>query len=97
MLHSQSLEGFKLGLQATVLLIFIVTSLLHISIFIFNISFILEIGPLRFQVLPLVLQIEGKSADGGRNLARLNVLIEDIIDYSILHIWCLDVQLVQAI
>lgn len=90
-------ELLNFFLQLPVLLIFIVVPLHDIVVFIIDLRFVLEIGSLRLQMLPLVLEIEREAADRLTDLLGADVFIEHLVDHFVFYVGGLHVQLVQAL
>lgn len=97
LLHPYPSELLNFLLQLPILLIFIVVPLHSIIVFIIDLRFVLEIGPLRLQMLPFVLEIEGEAADGLTDLLSVDVFGEHLVDYLVFYVGWLHIQLVQAL
>jgi hypothetical protein len=79
------------------LFIFFVVSLHDVLILIVLVGLVLETAPLGLEVLPLVLQAHGASADRLTDFLGPDILSQQLIYDLVFDVWWLHVQLVKAI
>ena len=77
--------------------IFFVVSLHDVLILVIFVGLVLETAPLGLEVLPLVLQAHGASADRLTDFLGPYILSEELVDDLVFYVGWLHVQLVQAI